>query len=379
MPLNDAERLVFRHLYMTAARRDCTGQVYPALATSILTDSNATVWVMELEPGTFSDGTPITADAVIDQWRSVSSANPVGVTSMRALRERTIEITFAERMDSVPALFTDAAYAVGGARAQSGWPATSADFEMNPTPGGTAGKLRLRSRADLAQPAIEVRVAPATDARDLLDQGTDLLLTRDPLVIAYGRADSSFRDIPLPWDRVYALVAGGSDSSAQTKGSLAEAVRAESRLASGTYWWMRGSLCRITSPRPMTRSPRILYSRTDATARDLAERTVALARRYPSLAAALGGSSTGFIAVPVTPDVFNAALAQGSEAGYIVALPRLTPASCLTTPSLPAATNVMPLVETRARALLRRGTTGLLIDADGGVRLDAAGQDLSLP
>lgn len=378
VPVNDADRLVFRHLYATAARRDCTGAVHPNLAIRILSDTS-NVWVVELVPGSFSDGTPITADAVIDQWRSVAAANPEGVTSMRAVRERTLEVTFAEPMDSVPALFTDAAYAVGGARAPSGWSAASSVYEVDPASTSTTRKLRLRPRADMRQPGIEIRVAPGADTRDLLDQGTDLVVTRDPLAIAYARADSSFRDIPLPWDRVYALVAGGSDTSASTRRSLAEAVRAESRIALGEYWWMQSPMCRVIPPRPMSRSPRILYSRTDATARDLAERTVALARRYPTLAAALGASSTGYIAVPVPPEVLLAALTQGSEAGYIVVLPRLAPASCVTTLPLPSTANVTPLVETRARAFLRRGTTGLLIDADGGVRLDAAGQDPSLP
>lgn len=372
VPSNDAERLVFRHLYATIARRDCAGMVHPGLASQVFSDSTGRVWVAELAAGTFSDGSQITADAVIDQWRSVAPSLPFGITSLRALRSRTLEVTLAEPADSIPAIFTDAAYAVGGARTPTGWSAASAHFEIDPGSTGGSGSLRLRSRAAAAPLRLELRVTPGADPRDLLDQGADLVVTRDPLAIAYARADSAFRAVPLPWDRVYALISAAGDTSAATRAALAAAVRAESRAAGAMHWWTQGESCRAAASRRSPRSARIVYPRADPTARDLAERIVSLARRSPALAAALGGSSS-YVAVPLTSDALRVALVQGNEAGYVVALPQLAPAACVAMPPLPAGAAATPLIETRAHALLRRSTAGVLIDGDGGVRVDDAG------
>ncbi len=379
LPTNDAERLVFRHLYGTAARRDCADQLRPWVAARIEADSVGEVWIAELRgEATFSDGDPVTAQAIIDQWRAIAGGDPDDVVSVRAIGERRLEVGFAHALDSLPGVFTDAAFAVAGARSTDGWPASSGAYQIDSGPGGFRSTPRLTPRFQNGLPRIELRLRPGTDARDLLDQGADLLITRDPQTIAYAHTDSGFRDIPLAWDRVYALVSSGMDSSATTRSSLAQAVRAEVRPASGPYWWTGGTPCRVTPSRSAPRTIRILYLRGDPTARDLAERTVALAVRYPQLASALGSGSSP-IAVPVSAGALNAALAQGNDAGYVIALPRLAPASCVAAPPLPAAANILPLVESRAHALLRRGTTGLLLDADGGVHVTGIDHEFRSP
>lgn len=387
IPTNGAERIAFRQLYGTLARRDCTGRIEPWLAARIVPDSGGRVWLAQLADITSPDGTPITAAIVLDQWRQRVPGGPVGVAAMRAVDERTLAVTLVEPADSVPALFADPTFAVAGSRAANGWPATTGNYEIDAVRAGAAAgasSLSMRPRQGMDQPAIEFRAAGAADPRDLLDQGADLVVTRDPAAIAYARADSGVRAVPLAWDRVYVLAgAGEPDSSGAMSGDVAAAVRAEARAARGAYWWGGGGACRAAAQPATRRAGRILYPRGDVTARDLAERLVALAAlpaRYPHLLAALGHPPVRLTAVAATPDELRDALQRGTDAGYVVALPRLAPAACTGAVALPAGMGVTPLVETRAYALVRRGAPGAItLDGDGGLRVTGALPDSVSP
>jgi predicted trehalose synthase len=96
--------------------------------------------------------------------------------------------------------------------------------------------------------------------------------------------------------------------------------------------------------------------RGDPTGRDLAGRI-----------AALGGG----VAAGLAPADFAKALNDGTAAGYVLALPRVVPEQCRAArdllPAWPA--SVARLVETRARAVVRRGVSRWGMDGDGTVHL----------
>jgi hypothetical protein len=104
-------------------------------------------------------------------------------------------------------------------------------------------------------------------------------------------------------------------------------------------------------------SKAIIYPAGDPTARGLAERLVAL-----------GGAAAPMVRA-LEPDSFAAALRRGDAGGFIVTGPLVAPSPCLESAGWPAGARVIPLVETRAHAVVRRGTPALAVEMDGAVRL----------
>ena len=103
---------------------------------------------------------------------------------------------------------------------------------------------------------------------------------------------------------------------------------------------------------------RIVYRRDDKVARGLAERIVALTRDTVQLrTAALG------------PAEFAAALRGQRDRGYVLDLPRQALAPCHELAALPMRSTIQPLIDTRATAIVRRGSPALTVDWDGTVRL----------
>ncbi|HET9727663.1 MAG TPA: hypothetical protein VFP28_12160, partial [Gemmatimonadales bacterium] len=101
----------------------------------------------------------------------------------------------------------------------------------------------------------------------------------------------------------------------------------------------------------------IAYPVADPTARELAERLVAVAE---------GAAPT---VRPLDPDSFAAALRRGGAGGFIVSGPVVSAAPCVESAGWPAGARVIPLVETRAHAIVRRGAPPLAVEWDGAVRL----------
>jgi hypothetical protein len=109
-----------------------------------------------------------------------------------------------------------------------------------------------------------------------------------------------------------------------------------------------------------------VYRSDDHVARGLAERLVALGRR--ATAVSLGASD------------FARALSMGNEMAYIIALPRasLTPCRDMTAlrasaPWLTASEGAMdllvPLVDTRERAIVNATRVSAVVDWDGSLRM----------
>jgi hypothetical protein len=202
-------------------------------------------------------------------------------------------------------------------------------------------------------PAI-VRVIDPRTARDALDAGIDVLITADPAAVAYAARHPEYETGPLPWDRLYILLlptgTRGSGGGAALRNDLAaNAVRVEARPAQS-----RG--CGAVAPVIGSgRNPQIVYANDDSVARALAERLVALAPRSGDLAPlrlAQVADTTPLRTLGIQPDSLPTAVAGGEDLGYIVRV--AFPAE---SPPCPDAPGIIPLIETRPTAMVRRTDT----------------------
>src|SRR6267143_2917807 len=351
VPRNDAERIVFRHLYETPVRIDCEGHVLPELAAKWTKDDGGRRWTFRLRDGAqFWDGAPVTAQDV------VFGRGGVGYT-LGALETRVFTVTFAKEKDDVPPLLADPGLAVTKPAPDSSWPiGTGAYWATSATT--TPQEIRAHtSRGDTL--VFKLAATGGGDARDLLDAGVDLLVTRDRALRDYAATLKDLTVVALPWDRTYVYVtaeAGGTRFD-----GLEQAVRAEARRAEGGFWWLDLRACgsasgQASSPPASTGQRRILYSRSDPTARELAGRLAAL---------------THAVATGRPADDFTSAVAAGKDGGYVVAVPRVTADPCRTArnllPAWPA--TLTALVDTRPTAIVRRGVARWTVDQDGTVHL----------
>ncbi|HYT63708.1 MAG TPA: ABC transporter substrate-binding protein [Gemmatimonadales bacterium] len=364
---NDAERIVFRHLYETPVRVDCQGNVLPELTEKWVRDDDGRRWTFRLRDGAhYWDGAPVTAQDV------VYGKGGVGYT-LGALDPRVVTVALAKPRDDVPAVLGDATLAVAKAAPDSSWPIGTGHYWAT---SGTTTPQEIRAHSEhgdtlvfrLAAPAPPAprapRAPPASgDARDLLDAGVDLLVTRDRALRDYAATLPNLAIVALPWDRTYVFVT--AEASGSRFDGLEQAVRAEARRAEGGFWWLDLRACGVASGQgisppllpPVTATPRrILYARSDPTARELAGRLAALTHAATAARA---------------PDDLSAAVAGGKEWGYVVALPRITTDPCRAAKDLlPSwAATITALVDTRATAIARRGVARWTVDLDGTAHL----------
>jgi hypothetical protein len=242
-----------------------------------------------------------------------------------------------------------------------------------------------------------VRSIDPSTARDALDSGVDLLVTDDPAVVSYAALRDDLLTVRLPWERVYVVLAAEiapPDISRTRRLTLAElvadAVRADARTAQPPFWWESSDRCatpEATNPvAAAPRSTRVVYQSGDRVAQGLAERLVALAGLRSSRGedSVLGVLLPGLprvgaraTAVPLSANELAAALRVGDDLAYVLPLPRLAVTPCHEFAKLlqaaPWLSSVIPLIDTRSVALVRRDRVGLSVDADGSLRLlDAA-------
>jgi hypothetical protein len=348
-PQTDAERVVFRHLYDTPVRVDCEGHVVPDLAERWVRDDGGRRWTFRLrDDAQFWDGAPVTAHDIV-----FGRSGP-GYT-LAALETRVVTVMLARPQDEVPTLLGDPGLAITKPAPDSSWPIGTGRYWAT---AGTTTPHEIRAQSS-AGDTIVFRLAPNGDARDLLDAGVDLLITRDRALRDYAATLPNLTITSLPWDRTYVLVTpevGGTRLD-----GLEQSVRAEARRPEGGFWWLDLRSCGTSSntsppaPPPGTQR-RVLYTRSDPTARELAGRLAALTRG---------------VAVARTADEFGAALAQGRDWGYVTSLPRFVADPCrVASLRLPSwAATVTALVDTRATAIVRRGVARWGVDRDGTVHL----------
>ena len=394
-PTNDSERLVFRQLYETLVRTDCDGRVRPGLAASWHLDPNGRTWIVTLrENARFSDGTPVTPSDVQASWTDSTGGElrpsvSGRVQSVAVVGDRTLAIVLRSQRVDVPLALAHPDLAIAKSIAGSQWPLGTRSSRI-----ATEGHAATASAATVitvdrdSLPAIRFFVA-AGDARDLLDQGVDLLLTRDPATLEYAATLPQFRSVPLAWQRTRVLLAPGRSRSAVSLSEEArhvladDAVRGEARGARGPFWWQEVTDCEVTRSPPRDHSsliPRIVYDASDVAARDLAERFVGLGR-------ASGPAATAFLnallpdrpgrtyqrAVGLTGEGLARALRRGADAGYVTSVDSRPVDPCQDLKALMDGApwldpeTIVPLVETRLQAIVRRGKSGVTAEWDGGL------------
>ena len=394
-PSNDSERLLFRQIYETLIRSDCMGRVVPGLAASWRLDGDGRTWIVTLRDNArFSDGSPVTAMDVRASWSSTggtgdlrSSASRL-VESIVAVSERVMAIRLRSQRTDAPMPLAHADLAVAKAVADSPWPAgtrsTRITEDRGAAPIGPSAFVVAREN----QPPIRFVVAPG-DPRDLLDRGAELLLTRDPATLRYAASLPQFQSVPLAWQRTYVLLTPGRSRTApllteSSRHALAsDAVRGEARGAMGPFWWQMLADCEIgrsAPPGQPSPTPRIVYETADMAARDLAERLVGLARvPGPSATVLLDAllpdrpRRTYERATGLAGEALAVARRRGTDAGHIVAVASSPVDPCRELQALMNGTpwldpeTIVPLVDTRLHAIVRRGRSGVSAESDGGL------------
>jgi hypothetical protein len=88
------------------------------------------------------------------------------------------------------------------------------------------------------------------------------------------------------------------------------------------------------------------------------------------MVALFGQEPPGIRLVEYGADEFGSALADGRVSAFVVPLPRYAPASpgCPDGYRIPIQSTVVPLIETRATAVLRPGVPAFRIQGDGSIR-----------
>jgi hypothetical protein len=194
----------------------------------------------------------------------------------------------------------------------------------------------------LAGATVTARRLDTQQARDAIDAGDAVYATEDASLAMYASARADLEVMPLPWDRTYVLL---SPDRAITLGSRIppEAVRVDARIAAPVFCDTLPRASAVASPR---RDNRILYIASDRTAREIAERLVAV----------LGSGKVR----AVTPTELESAVRAGQDLAYVVSVSR--PGMCDALARMPERASwvdagaITPLLDTRAHAIQRRST-----------------------
>ena len=336
-------------LFDTLIRLDCQRRPRPGLAAAWSKDSTGTVWTFVLRDDALdAGGSPLSAQDAVRIWHVAQSIQrSVTLRSAVALDDKRIAFTLSSPQDSVPEVFADPS-------------------------------LSLHSHLTPRTPALIFRRPPSGDPRDALDRGADLLVTRDPALVDYAAAKSEFVSLPLPWTTTYVLIEPAARENGLVPGgklgalrqSLArDAVRADARAAEPPFWWDDLERC-PAPPAPLVgpRSSRVVYPVGDEVARALAERIVALA-----------GAGAGLTTRSLADDELRAALRSDSERAYLLAVPRQSLTVCRDSAEWLLGASAVPLIDTRAHAIVRRGAPPLTIEWDGTPRPDDSAAKTSSP
>jgi hypothetical protein len=350
-PINDSERLLFRNLLPNLVRLDCEGALRPGILESWTVESNG-VWIFTLhDQARFGSGHPMSVIHVAGTLAPAAGTKVPGIDSAVVLNDRQIRVFSLHNQDSVLRLLADPAFALldGLAARRS----SSAE-----------GSIDLPARGNL--PMLELRFPLQGDGRDALDRGADLIVSRDPTLVEYAANRQEFTTFPLPWSRTYVLLQPLSaeplivtDLDLERRSLARDAVEADARGAEPPFWWNDAAACpAAVSPGAPATAARIAYVRGDEVARSLAERLVALVE-----------TGTQLRTVGLDQSQFAAALREGAERAYVVALPRQTLSPCRETAQLPRNARIEPLIDSRAHAIVRKGAPPLSVEWDGTIRV----------
>ncbi len=412
VPWNDSERIVFRNLYETLVTLDCEGRTRPGLAESWAADDSGRVWSFTLRAdATWWDGTPVDATDVKLAW--IASRRRVGSPaaqearlwsllelppdSVTVLDERRLVVRLPGRAGDSPAFFADPALAVADRRRGAAWPtgtgsaripdamviseddADTPDFVCVPSDTGSDRRPPWEQ--------LVFRARPGWDPRDLPEQGVDALVVRDRELSEFFAGGDEFVDVSLPWDRLYVLVSSSDwlrGEVAASRSELARDVAASDAAPARTLEFLcapadaaSDDLRSRDAESPPDGSPlslpRVAYLRSDADARRIAERAVAIVTG--SSLAGSSGPDREPRTVGLSSDHLNEALADRGGASLVIRIDRVSAADCGRLSAILDArrATAVPLLATRPHLAARRGLAGVRVDWDGALQFDAAG------
>ncbi len=412
VPTNDAETLIFPHLYETLAEVGCGGVPEPALALSFASDAANRVWRIELRGDRlFSDGGRLNAERVSEGWRWQSRRRPdatpfrwIDPDSISVEGELSLRIALPSPCPHMPLLLCHPALSV-----------LRPPLEPRGAPIGTGcarplpdswrpAELLLEPNAHSWNPpwsALRVLVRPNEDARELLAEGADLVVSRDREVIDDLRERGSHSVLSMPEDRTYAWLAGprggeparGEWIDDSVRAEMAElVVRAPAVPAAESIGRPEGGEVCFAGVDPLAgipewaaerprrggrmaphSGPGIAFNWRDATARELAERLAALASRHDP--------ERSWAAIGLPPAEFRRSLKTGDAEAFIVALKSggvgaLSPIEPIEGRIAWAqeGTTLVGLVRCGAAAVAAPELRGLRLVHGGGLRLDRIGR-----
>lgn len=427
IPVNDSERLVFRHLYETLVTVDCSGKVQPGLATSWRQSDEGRHWEFTLRGNArFSDGSHLTAEAVRESWtamypRLLEEPGPwvwVHPDSIRTMEDRIL-ISLSEPVGEEPFLFAHAGLRVVPPTT-AGWPVGSGPYLISHSGEGDLTLIPNPYHPETSRggSSLEIHVHPAANERDLLSGPGDVVLIGDRSAADFGRGLKDWRIHALAWSRTYFLVSPElayvsfhpeTDLALQQlKVELSRDVVSSDagpatclecpRFAHHDRRGPEKPGIRLLSDPPSPPPPRIIYLDVDRDAGRLAERLVALAIAENQMSTSSDpDASTSFpfplnldpeselVAAGTTRVFFQDALKEGREWALVVSRHSEFPDPCLDRVALRehlewfsddpgyGSSPIVPLVSTRRHLALRRGLVGVETDWNGTVLLNRAG------
>ena len=395
-PSNDGERLLFRQLYETLIRVDCQGRAVPGLAESWRLDADGRTWLVTLRANArFSDATPVTSNDVRASWAREDNGEDLRrdvhrvIESVVAVNDRDLAITFVRPRADAPIALAGQDLAIARRVAGSPWPlGTRPGWTVHSAqqPGSPTSVVTVTRDS---VPTLRFLIATG-DPRDLLDQDIDLLVTGDPAAVDYAATLPQFQSVPLAWQRTHVLLTPGRSRPSpslppQARQVLAaDAVRGEARGAEEPFWWQTVRACELSPAARTASAPssRIVYDAKDRGSRELAERLVGIVRANdPAVKTFLDvflpdrPRRTYQRAVGLTGNALAVALRRGGDAAYVVAVDAHPVEPCGDLQALTDAApwldpeTIVALVDTRSRAIIRRGRSGATVDGDGGVHI----------
>ena len=394
-------------VYEPLVRVTCDGRFVPAVATSWFGDASGRSWSFHLRGNArFSDGTPVTAQAVVGDWTH-RHLDRLAIESFRMVWSMTVDgdsvvnVSARDSQPGGPMLFGHPLFSVGGRDSSGAWTPGTGPYVPDAL-ASTSERTVLRPAGLGSLPTLIVRARGVADERDLLDAGVDILETRDPTVIDYARRIENYGVYPLPWDRTYALVITPSaerltravsdtmspaDADEFRVALARDAVRADGRPAAAPTWWSADLSCLLYPPM-FSRSfsvergeRRIAYPDGDPVARALAERIVAIARDTRASAPArraltsLAPELMGDGSVPFAAPVERLGSGNSVPPAYVLPLPRQTTSRCWSqsefrlTHGWRFPERPIPLIDTRSYLIARRGAPAVSVDWEGRLRI----------
>lgn len=356
---NDGEALLYRQVYETLVELDCHNRAAPGLATSWRREAEPHTWTFTLrESARFSDGTPVTGEAVQAAWAPLQQSGrlyDLGVEATAVANPGTIQVVLRDTSTSaMAAILGDPRLAVVhrtvGSQAGSG----PYRIEQSSLPVALTAADR---RASIGRIVFVPR--GSDDPRDRIERDADFTITSDPALIQYARTRRALQTHSLPWSQTYRLIIPGADSL-QAPANLDALRRSLADLVVSTDARPTTAIPgRCVAPAASPR-PQLVYPAGDATAAQLASRLVALSLgpdpAYPWLSLMARGQRLR--AVPLDPAEFDASLAAGMDAGYVTRGPVPDPVRC---------ERGIPLISTRSH-VISRGRMDAEVDGHALVR-----------